>query len=108
VVELDINKMDTNAYSDLIAKKGVYKNGTTIKDAIAEETWLQLRQRLLHLNVQYDAIKNYKPGVLVLTLSSIQVMQMGLSPQLGIDAHFLTKASDVENRKKIVELETLE
>jgi uncharacterized protein YbaP (TraB family) len=108
VVELDINKTDTNAYSDLIAKKGVYKNGTTIKDAIAEDTWLQLRQRLLHLNVQYDAIKNYKPGVLVLTLSSIQVMQMGLSPQLGIDAHFLTKASDVENRKKIVELETLE
>ena len=108
VVELDINKTDTNAYSDLIAEKGVYTNGKTIKDAITEETWLQLRQRLLHLNIQYDAIKSYKPGVLVLTLSSIQVMQMGFSPQLGIDAYFLTKALQKNNQKKIVELETLE
>jgi len=108
VVELDINKTDTNAYSNLIAEKGVYKNGRTIKDAITEETWLQLRQRLLHLNVQYDVIKHYKPGVLVLTLSSIQVMQMGFSPQLGIDAYFLTRALQKNNQKKIVELEKLE
>jgi len=108
VVELDINKTDTNAYSELIAKKGVYKTGRTIKDDLTEETWLQLRQRLLHLNVQYEAVKSYKPGVLVLTLSSIQVMQLGFSPQLGIDAYFLTKASQDSNPKKIVELETME
>jgi len=108
VVELDINKTDTNAYSELIARKGVYKTGRTIKDDLTEETWLQLRQRLLHLNVQYETVKNYKPGVLVLTLSSIQVMQLGFSPQLGIDAYFLTKASQKNNPKKIVELETME
>ncbi len=108
VVELDINKTDTNAYSQLIAEKGVYKTGRTIKDDLTEETWRQLRQRLLHLNVQYEAIKNYKPGVLVLTLSSIQVMQLGFSPQLGIDAYFLTQAAEKNNAKKIVELETME
>ncbi len=108
VVELNINKIDTNAYSQLIARKGVYKTGRTIKDDLTEETWLQLRQRLLHLNVRYETIKSYKPGVLVLTLSSIQVMQMGFSPQLGIDVYFLTKASQKSNPKKIVELETME
>jgi len=108
VVELNINKIDANAYSQLIARKGVYKTGRTIKDDLTEETWLQLRQRLLHLNVRYETIKSYKPGVLVLTLSSIQVMQMGFSPQLGIDVYFLTKASQKSNPKKIVELETME
>jgi len=108
VVELDINKTDTNAYSQLIAEKGVYKTDRTIKDDLTEETWLQLRQRLLHLNVDYDAIKSYKPGVLVLTLTSIQVMQMGFSPQLGIDSYFLTKASEKDDPKEIIELETME
>jgi len=108
VVELDITKTDTSAYSQLIAEKGVYLSGKTIKEAVAKETWLQLRQRLLNLNIQYDAVKHYKPGVLVLTLSSIQVMHMGFSPQLGIDVHFLEKATQGNNQKEVVELETLE
>jgi len=108
VVELDINKTDHDAYSQLLAQKGVYKDGATIKDVLSEETWLQLRQRLNQLNISYDNVKNYKPGVLVLTLMAMQVMQMGLDPQLGIDAYFLRKAARQEPAKKIIELETLE
>ncbi len=104
VVELDISKADHQAYNRLLLQRGVYKNGNTIKDVVSKATWLQLRQRLQDLNVPYDSVKNYKPGVLVLTLAAVQVMQMGFDPQLGIDAYFLSKAS----QKKIIELETLE
>ncbi len=106
VVELDINKADPDAYNQLISQKGVYTDGTTIKDVISNETWLQLRQQLRNLNVSYDTVKNYKPGILVLTLSAAQVMQMGFEPQLGIDMHFLAKAAQTE--KQVVELESLE
>jgi uncharacterized protein len=106
VVELDINKIDPDAYSQIISQKGIYTDGTTIKDAISNETWLQLRQQLRNLNVSYDSVKNYKPGILVLTLSAAQVMQMGFEPQLGIDIHFLAKAAETE--KQVVELESLE
>lgn len=106
VVELDVNKIDPDAYHRLLSQKGVYTDGTTIKDAISNETWLQLRQQLRNLNVSYDAVKNYKPGILVLTLSAAQVMQMGFEPELGIDMHFLTKAAQTE--KQVIELETLE
>jgi len=108
VVELDVNKIDHDAYNRLLVQKGVYKDGTTIKDALSEETWLQLHQRLQQLDISYDHVKNYKPGVLVLTLMAMQVMQMGLDPQLGIDAYFLRKAARQEPAKKIIELETLE
>lgn len=104
VVELDINKVNADEYNSLIAEKGIYKNGRTIRDVISDETWQQLSQQLKQLNVSYDAVKHYKPGVLVLTLTALQVMQMGFDPELGIDAYFLSKA---ENRKKIIELETL-
>jgi len=103
VVELDISKVDSRKYNQLL-QGGMYKNGRTIKDALSEETWLQLRQRLRHLNVPYDSVKNYKPGILVLTLSAVQVMKMGFDPALGIDAYFLAGAG----QKKIIELETLE
>jgi len=99
VVELDISKTDHQQYNQLLARQGIYSDGTTIKDIVSEQTWLQLRQRLRHLNIPYDSIKNYKPGVLVLTLSAIQVMKMGFDPNLGIDAYFLSKAE----QKKIIE-----
>ena len=104
VVELDITRTDDGVYNQLLAQRGMYKNGDTIKDVLSEETWRQLRQRLRHLNVPYDSVKNYKPGVMVLTLSAIQVMQMGFDPALGIDVYFLSKAG----QKKIIELESLE
>lgn len=113
VVELDISKTDHQVYNELLAQRGTYKDGGTIKDAVSEETWLQLRQRLRHLNVSYDSIKNYKPGILVLTLSALQVIKMGFDPELGIDAYFLQKAahqnlSATGELKQIIELETLE
>ena len=108
VVELDINKIDHNVYNRLLVEKGIYKNGSTIKDVISEDTWQQLDQRLRQLNISYDDIKNYKPGILVLTLTSMQVMQMGFNPELGIDAYFLNKASSADPAKEIIELETLD
>ena len=108
VVELDINKIDHNAYNRLLVEKGIYKDGSTIKDAISEKTWLQLEQRLEQLKISYDDVKSYRPGILVLTLTAMQVMQMGFDPGLGIDAHFLNKAASDAPAKKIIELETLE
>ncbi len=107
VVELDIHNIDHNAYNQLLAEKGIYKDGSTIKDVISEKTWMQLEQRLKQLDISYDDIKSYKPGVLVLTLTAVQVMQMGFEPGLGIDAYFLNKASSDTYNKKIIELETL-
>jgi len=108
VVELDISKTGSDEYTQLLAQNGIYKDGATIKDAISDETLQQLQQRLQQLNVPYDAIKNYKPGVIVLTLTAAQVMQMGFDPQFGIDVHFLAKASQQDSTKQIIELETLE
>ena len=107
VVELDIHNIDHNTYNRLLAEKGIYKDGATIKDAISEKTWLQLELRLKQLDISYDDIKSYKPGILVLTLTAVQVMQMGFEPGLGIDAYFLNKASSDVHTKKIIELETL-
>lgn len=108
VVELDINKSGDDAYRRLVLERGVFKDGRTIEDVISEETYLQLRQRLRNLDVSYDAIKSYRPGVLVLTLTAVQVMQMGFDASYGIDVYFLTLAAKQSPPKKIIELESME
>lgn len=107
-IELDVNKIDHTAYERILEERGMFSDGGTIKDVISEETWRQLRQRLKRLGVDYEAVKAYRPGVMVLTLSAIQVMQLGFDPKLGIDVHFLDQASSQSGPKKIIELETLE
>lgn len=113
VVELDITKIDHQTYNNFLANNGVYKGDTTIKDVISEETLQQLKLQLRQLNISYDSIKKYKPGVLVLTLTSMQVIQMGFDPELGIDAYFLAKVSQLKQSKsaplkQIIELESLQ
>lgn len=108
VVEIDINKTDHNAMQQLMAKRGNYTDGTTLQDVLSEETWLQLRQRLKLLGIPYDNVKHYKPGLLVLVLTSAQVIQMGFSPDYGIDMHFLKKADADGKQKNVIELETVE
>lgn len=106
VVELDINSIGAADYNSLLLQKGVYSDGTTIRDVISEQTWLELQQHLKQLNINYDALKSYRPGMLVLTLSSLQATHMGLDPQLGIDIHFMQQAK--QQAKSVVALETLE
>ncbi|MBE9568900.1 MAG: TraB/GumN family protein [Proteobacteria bacterium] len=112
-VELDISKADQSAYQTLLAQRGMFKTGTTIKDVIADDTWQALRRQLRKLNVDYDAVKTYKPGILVLTLSAVQAIQLGFDPELGIDAYFLGKANEQtrktpEKAVDIIELETMQ
>lgn len=47
----------------------------------------------------------FKPGVIVMTLANIQLLQLGFSPECGIDMHFVRKA---QGEKPILELETID
>ena len=107
VVELNVKDVDHQTYLKMISEQGTYKDATTIADVLSAETLLQLRQRLHHLNLDYEAVKKYKPGILVLTLSAAQVTQMGFDAELGIDTYFLSKALAQAQAKEIVELESL-
>ena len=106
VVELDVNKISHAEYNQIVSENGLLEKGRSIEDTLSKETWLQLRQRLKSLNISYDAVKNYKPGILVLMLAATQVAQLGFDAGLGIDVYFLKKAAQRKDMQ-IVELETL-
>jgi len=104
-VEVDIGALDPAAMQQMLLHKGAYQDGTTIKDHISAETYRLLTQYLERHGLPVELFDRYKPGMLVMTLSSMELMRLGLSPTQGIDNHFLNRARGV---KPIETLETLE
>lgn len=106
VVEINIDAAKAQRYRDLIQQRGSYRGESTIRDDLSEETYRQLQYSLRRLGIPLDVVHKQKPGILVLTLTAVQVMKMGFVPELGIDAYFLGKASS--SGMNIIELETVD
>jgi hypothetical protein len=106
VVEINIDATKAKRYRELIREKGSYQGETTIRDEITRQTYRKLESVLRRLDVPMEMVHKQKPGILVLTLTSIQVMRMGFMPEMGIDAYLLRKAAGTG--KDIIELETID
>jgi len=106
VVEINIDAEKAARYRELIQDKGSFAGETTIRDVVSEQTFRHLQYRLDRLGIPLDMVHKQKPGILVLTLTAVQVMKMGFLPEMGIDAYLLRKAS--KSGKDILELETID
>lgn len=105
VVEVDVDDVGAKQYQTLLREKGMYAGDETIRDNLLPETWQQLEQQLFRLGMPVHMVEKQKPGVLVLTLTAMQVVKMGYYPDMGIDQYFLNRA---KSDKDIISLETIE
>lgn len=105
-VEVDMTKVDSEAMEKLVEDKGVYKDGTTLKDHISAATYQALVNILKANQLDVTAFDQYEPWVVAQTLPSLQSEEDGYQANLGIDAYFMGKAA--EDNKLIVPLESAE
>lgn len=106
VVEVDIGAIDPQRLQRWIKAHGMYPPGESLRDHLQPATWRRLQTYLQNQGLDAANFVQQKPGLLVTTLSMLQMKAAGLSPELGIDAFFLARAH--RERKPIVELESLE
>ena len=104
-VEVDIANIDPIQTQSYLFRVGTYTGNETIRDHIDASTYKLLIQHLTTRNLPSELFIKYKPGMIIMSLTSLEIMNLGLSPNQGIDVHFLNRA---RGKKKIVELETLE
>lgn len=105
VVEIDIAAVDPIQTQMYLMQEGTYQGNETIRDNVSPKTFRMLEKYLEKRGLPQEMFLRYKPGMLVMTLTSMELMRMGLSPDQGIDVHFLSHA---RGRKNILELETME
>jgi len=65
-----------------------------------------LQKKAADLNLPIDALKQFKPWMIALTIEAMQWMKAGFDPQLGLDMHFYEQAK--KDNKTVQGLETVE
>ena len=105
VVEINENKVDPQKMSDIIRSQGMYGGTDSIVSHIDTKLFTALKAFLKSNNIPENDLLQYKPGMLAIKLSTIHALNLGFSPEYGIDKHFINRAT---NTKPILELETLE
>jgi uncharacterized protein YbaP (TraB family) len=104
-VELDVSEENQARIQQMILARGSYPDGESIRDHLSADTWRSLQQYLSGTGLPPHMLESMRPGLLIVTLSTLEIMKLGLSPELGVDRYFLDQA---RGKKRIHELETIE
>ncbi|MBM7095020.1 MULTISPECIES: TraB/GumN family protein [Alteribacter] len=104
--EIDFNELSDERMMELATEAGMLGPGEELQDYITEEEFKRLAFLLRPFGVSSDDLSQFKPWYVQEFLLSIVSMTAGYSPELGIDMHFLERASD--DGKEIIGLETAE
>ncbi|WDU81959.1 MULTISPECIES: TraB/GumN family protein [Lysinibacillus] len=104
---VEANILDTEAL-EYYSEKAMYTDGSTLKDAVAPETYAKLEQVAKLYGLPMDQLTVQKPWMLSSTLSMLAMDDsFGMTPQEmamhGIDVYFLLNAQ--LQQKPVIELE---
>ena len=105
-VEIDLRGAKGMAIQQRMLQRGQYGGGRSIVDDLSRETWSDLSGRLERNGLPPAMMQRMKPGLVVTTLSTVEMMKLGLDPEQGIDKYFLNLAT--ERDKPVLELETVD
>lgn len=105
VFETDIQKMQTPEFQKLMLSKALYPDGRNLKTVLNEETYLELEKHFTSRGVPMVSMMNFKPGIVALTLTMIELQRLGLAG-VGVDEFFSLRA--ITDHKEIGQLETAE
>ncbi len=105
VVEADESKLDALKLQQMALEHGIYAPPDGLSKHASPETLKALGALAEKLGLPAASMEQMKPWLISLTLSSMSLVKLGYSPDLGIDRHFLRAAKD---KKEILELESME
>lgn len=106
VVEVNESAANQMEVQQKMLSMGTYSGTETLADHVDKKTLGQLNQFLASSGMPSEFFSKMKPGMIAITLSVIRLQQLGYSPDLGIDRHFIAQAN--RENKTILELETID
>ena len=101
-VEVDLTKVDATAMQAALMEKGMYEPGDSIEKHVPKQTLAMLRDYLSKRGMPAEAMEQFRPWALAVTITMLEVQSLGFEAALGIDKHFMERAG----ARRIVELES--
>ncbi len=105
VVELNVGPEQQGTLAQMMMARGSYATDESLADHLSEKVEGDLTRYLAATGVPAEAFDKFKPWLVALTISVMEMQKLGLDPALGVDQHFLGRA---RGSKPILELETTE
>jgi uncharacterized protein YbaP (TraB family) len=104
VVEMNVAADKTPALAMQMLAKSTYPPGDSLDKHVSKEVFAMATKRMAKDGLPVAQMKLFKPWLLAMTFTMVQLSKLGIDPQSGIDFHFLNNARG----KRIVELESAE
>ena len=104
--ETDIGAMSQADAKMKLLSKASLPEGQTLKDQLSAETYAAFIARAEKAGLPEAILAPLKPVMAAVMLLSVDLVQMGLDPEQGVDQHYFRRARD--SGKEIVPLETVD
>ena len=105
VFETDIQKSRDPKFTETFMARMVYPDNRTLKKLVRPGTFQALKIFTADRNIPVEAMNKFKPGLVLITLTQIEVDRMGVGGT-GVDEFFFSRA--VTDGKPRLHLEALE
>ncbi len=105
VFETDTRKLQTPEFQVTLMSKVVYSDGRNLKTVLNEATFQKLEHHLASRSIPIDNFMKFKPGMVALTITMIELQRLGLMGT-GVDEFFSLRA--INDQKIIGQLETVD
>lgn len=106
IFEIDTAVLNDPATAVSMRQLGSFQNGDTVEDHVTPETFAMLEKFLKKRKLPASQLIQMKPGMLALTLSSIEAIRSGARPDLGLEMRYGALAA--RDGKPTSGLETVE
>jgi len=106
VMEVDIDELDSPAAQALVLQKGMFADGSTLRDSIGEARYGRVAAEATRLGLPLESLQQFEPWAVALTLTQLEYVQLGFDPDEGVEKQLGRRAH--ADGKHIQGLETLE
>lgn len=105
VFETDIGKLQDPSMQQEIMKRTMYADGSTVEQHLSAASYSQIKAYCASNNLPLQSLSRMKPAMLMVTLSSLELIKQGVTQQ-GVDAFYHRQAT--QDKKPVEGLETVE
>lgn len=92
IFETDIEAMSRLDNQALLASKGVYLDGQTLSQNLSSPVYARLSEYLRSKGLSAEQFELYRPWMVMLTLTMIELQANGITADHGVDRHFYQRA----------------
>jgi uncharacterized protein YbaP (TraB family) len=106
VEEVDIGEMTGTGSQLTMLTRGMQPSSQPLEKALSPSTLALLTKKSSELGLPMEALKQFKPWMIALTVEAMEWTKAGFDPELGLDKHFYEQAK--RDGKVVQGLETIE